>query len=90
MECVWIHLIEKGINYYIMIVHTLAWNHIYKNHESNTYRTFNLQIVAYIRYYMEEKLHTKYISEYNRHEYSTYVTFVVTSNNLMFIVPDSS
>ena len=24
MECVWIHLVENGINYYILIVYTLA------------------------------------------------------------------
>ena len=54
------------------------------------YRIFNSQIIAFIQYYMDEKLHTLHILEYNRHEYSTYVTFIVTSYNLVFIVPKSS
>ena len=56
----------------------------------NTYKTFNSLVVGYIRYYMGEELHTIYISEYNWHEYSTHVTFMRTSNKLMFIFPDSS
>ena len=69
MECVCIHLIEKGINYYIMIVYTM-------------YRTFNSQVIVFTRY-MDEELYTLCVSEYNRHEYTIYVTFIVISNNLI-------
>ena len=46
------------------------------------YRTFNAQAVAFIRHCLAEELHTMYVSEYSKHEYSTYVTFMFASNNI--------
>ena len=50
------------------------------------YRTFNSQVIAFIRHCMDEELHALYVSEYNKHEYGTYLTCMVTSNNLFCIV----
>ena len=51
------------------------------------YITFNWQVVAFIRHCMDDELRTLFFSEYKNHEYGTYVTLMVTSNNLIFIVP---
>ena len=41
-------------------------------------RTFNSQVVAFIRHCMDEELDTLCASEYNKHGYITYATFLVT------------
>ena len=51
----------------------------------NMHSTFKSQVVAFIRHCMDEVLHTQYALECNKHEYSTYVTFMVTSNTHYYI-----
>ena len=45
------------------------------------YRTFNIQVVAFIRQCMDEELNTLCVTEYNKQKYSTCATFMVASNN---------
>ena len=47
------------------------------------YRISNSQEVASIRHCMDEELNTLYVLEYNKHEYITYATFMVTSDNFL-------
>ena len=51
----------------------------------NMDRNFNSEVplVAFIRHCMDEELNTLCVSEYNKHEYSTYATFMVTSKNFL-------